>query len=204
MNLIPDPTCPAALPPVHVSRLQELAIDRVIAEVTQLCIPGWDWGAMVRGLVCALEMNKIELVAWMQVLRKALLGEKGDGHFRAVQFSAYLAKSLLSPENLDAAWKRELQVFKSDYDAWLQTHHHCSQLSMKQLHLQFLDLSLPSNPRFRPTLNTVVDTILHAESEPGPVERKSVPVHTVERLKIEAFLPTGLPRVAPIAASLLR
>lgn len=159
---------------------------------------------MVRGLVCALDMNKVELVAWMQVLRKALLGEREDGHFRAVQFSAYLAKSLLSPENLDAAWKGQIQPFKSDYEAWLLTHSHCSQLSMKQLHLQFIDISMPSNPRLRPTLNSVVDNIMHAEPAYAPEEHSAVVVPVVERLRVEAFPPAGLPRVAPIASDLLR
>lgn len=204
MNVIPVPACPATIPPVHVSRLQELVLDRVITEVRQLCVPGWDWGAMVRGLVCALDMNKVELVAWMQVLRKALLGEREDGHFRAVQFSAYLAKSLLSPENLDAAWKGQIQAFKSDYEAWLLTHSHCSQLSMKQLHLQFIDISMPSNPRLRPTLNSVVDNIMHAEPVYAPEEHSAVVVPVVERLRVEAFPPAGLPRVAPIASDLLR
>ena len=159
---------------------------------------------MVRGLACSLDMNKVELVAWMQVLRKALLGEREDGQFRAVQFSAYLAKSLLSPENLDAAWKSQPPAFKSDYDAWLLTHRHCSQLSMKQLHLQFLDFSMPTNP-FTPrlTLNSVVDNIIQAEPAPDTQEDRSIVIPTVQRLRTEAFPASAMPRLAPISPGLL-
>lgn len=159
---------------------------------------------MVRGLACALNMNKVELVAWMQVLRKALIGEREDGHFRAVQFSAYLAKSLLSPENLDAAWKSQPPAFKSDYDAWVLSHQHCSQLSMRQLHLQFLDFSLPSNPHPpRLTLNSVVDNIIQSEPAPDTQEDRSIVIPIVQRLRTEGFPAGAMPRLAPISPGLL-
>jgi hypothetical protein len=194
-NFLPSPT----------SRIPDFVLSRIAAEVTAICAPEWNWSTVVHTLACSLDMNKLELVAWMQVLRKALLGEKEEWHLRAVQFSAYLAKSVLNPTNPDAAWQTQSPAFLSDYKAWLLTHSHCTQISNRQLHLQFLRLSITPTVRIQPTYNLVVNSLVQEESKLQAVEEdKEKPVQAVERLRIEAFPVAETVGLAPILPSFLR
>ena len=189
MNRTPVATWPFAFTAIHESRLSDLVLDRIALEVGQLCTPIWNWRAVIQTLTCALDMNKVEAVAWMQVLRKALLGEREDSHLRTVQFTAYLAKSILNPDNLDAGWKQQPLAFQADYADWLAAHPHCASLSVRQVHLQFFNMSLPFDPRMHPTLNSVVDMIMDQEpkevKKPEPVAfipTKPLPVLAVSNL----------------------
>ncbi len=159
----------------------------------------------MHSLASSLDMNKLELVVWVQVLRKALLGEKEEGHLRAVQFSAYLAKSMLNSTNTDAAWQTQSPAFLSDYKAWLLTHSHCTQLSNRQLHLRFLRLSLIPTVHIQPTYNLVVNSLVQEESRLQAVEEgKEDSVQEVERLRVEAFPVAEGVGLAPVLPSLLR
>ena len=194
-NFLPSPT----------SRLPDFVLNRVVAEVTEICAPGWNWSAVVHTLACTLQMNKVELAVWMQVLRKALLGEREEWHLRTVQFSAYLSKSALNPTNTDAAWQAQSAIFLSNYKSWLLTHSHCTQVSNRQLHLQFLRLSLIPTAQVQPTYNLMVNSIVQEESQKKAVEEgHEEPVQTVERLRIEAFPVAETMGLAPMLPNFLR
>ena len=202
MNRNPSPS---SFLPSPTSRLPDFVLNRIVAEVTEMCTPGWNWSAVVNTLACTLDMNKLELVVWMQVLRKALLGEKEEWHLRAVQFSAYLAKSMLNSTNTDAAWQTSSPAFLSDYKAWLLTHSHCTQLSNRQLHLHFLRLSLIPTAHVQPTCNFVVNSLVQEESQLQAAEEgKEDSVQAVERLRVEAFPVAEAVGLAPVLPSLLR
>lgn len=182
-------------PTVPISRLQDYVLGRIVQQVREMCVAGWDWDAVVRTLACGLELNKLELVAWMQVLGKALLGEMPESHLSVVQFSAYLAKSLLNPAYAAAAWNGQSAAFKTDYQVWLSCHSHCTQLSSRQVHLQFLQLTLQPAQRVQPTCNRIVDSLLQ-ETDPEPEE---VRVDMREMDKVEALL---MPQISTSASVL--
>lgn len=174
-----------SLLPGPVSRLQDFVLDRIVQQVGEMCAPGWNWSVVVHTLACALSLNKLELAAWMQVLGKALLGEKQDSHLSAVQFSAYLAKSLLNPASVDAAWSRQSEAFEADYQVWLLSHGHCTQLSSRQLHIQFLQLYQRPARHLQPTLNHVVYSLVQ---ETGLMMQEDVSAERAEGLEVGAPL----------------
>lgn len=186
-------------------RSNDILNQKVAESLRELCGDGCDWGAIVSDLSATLQMNKLELVCWMQIVKKALLDEPVAKYLETITFSAYLAKSLLRPDQATQILRMQDPVFKAQFEFWLCTHQHCARVSMRQLHQNFLELSLPEKKEPKQTLNRVVDNIMQVDSEKTPDTRiheaRPAPLAPVliGKLKAEDFSYESEPSLVPAA-----
>ena len=151
-----------------VTHITEFFKNAIEEEVEHFCANPLGLKPYVQHLSSSLLMNELELAAWMYVLKKALYGEAQERQLRALQYSAYLSKSLMSRDMslFDAALNREDPQFLDSFRAWLKSHKRCSELTVRELHSQFKELwARGKQSGSRENLNTVVDGIVQAKTE---------------------------------------
>lgn len=156
----PDP-----LPSPKVTHMTEFFIQVVESEVGQLMPVSRGLQAYLLQLAGMLRLNELELVAWAYVLKRALYGEPLDTQTPLLQFSAYLAKSLLCRDlsGIDRELAKHCPTFKPSYEHWLASHQRCADVTIRDLHFQFKDMWTHNRTcTATVNLNSVVDCIVQA------------------------------------------
>lgn len=159
----PDP-----LPPPKVTHMTEFFIQGVESEVRRLMPVSLGLRAYLVQLAGTLHLNELELVAWAYVLKRVLYGEPLDSQTPLLQFSAYLAKTLMCRDlaGIDAELARNCPAFKASYEQWLASHRRCADLSIRDLHFQFKDMWTRGRTCSNTVnLNSVVDSLVQATTK---------------------------------------
>ena len=148
--------------------MTEFFIKAVEEEVEQLCTSSSALRRTVPALARLFQLNELELVAWNYIVKKALYGETQSMQLISLQFSAYLAKSLMC-ENMsffDQIARMKDPKFDENYAFWLTKHRRCKELDIRILHSQFKDMWSLGKVRNTPdNLNQVVDAIVNAKTQ---------------------------------------
>lgn len=178
------------------THVTEFFIKAVEGVVDQLCTNPQALRPYVHHLADSLRLNELELVAWTFVLKKALYGEGQDRQLRALQYSAYLAKSLMcrSMDCYDTALSREDPHFVASYALWLTSHKRCAEIGIRDLHSQFREMwSRGKTSGTRENLNSVVDSIVQAKTDLKKEELDIPPMQG----SYEGLLAPNFPNAAP-------
>lgn len=126
-------------------------------------------------LAMTLQMNGLEIVAWNQLLRRALYAEPRHLHTSSLLFSAYLAKSLLSrgiAADIDAQLAKQYPNFEEKYEMWLKKHQRCTDLVIPDLHFQFKHMWTLGTAGAQTTrLDSVVERLIYAPKPAYPLTR---------------------------------
>ena len=162
------------LPLPRLNRMMEIFIDAADIQLKQY-IPAITGSRMlILQLVAVMQMKELEIVAWTFVFRRALYGEPQSMMITGLQFSAYLAKSLLCNDmkEVEDAVQRRWLNFKPAYEFWLARHPRCTDINLHDLHQQFKSMwTLEHKPSVAVSLNTVVDDIVQVASAPTEEEK---------------------------------
>lgn len=116
-------------------------------------------------LVARLKLNELELVAWAYVLKRILYGEPLCSQTPLLHYSAYLAKTLMCRDmsDIDSEHAKHYPTFRESYEQWLASHQRFTQLTMRDMHMQFKDMWTSGRVCSNTVnLNTVVDGIVQA------------------------------------------
>lgn len=180
---------------VKVTHVTEFFMNAVEAVVEQLCANPQDLRPYIKRLAGSLRLNELELVAWMFVLKKALYGEMQDRQLKALQFSAYLSKSLMcrNADFCETALRKEDAHFQDSYPLWLASHSRCAEMNVRDLHAEYREMCIRGKKREAPeNLNRVVDFIVQAKTE-TKVDALELPLNN----SFEGLLTPNFPAALP-------
>lgn len=161
------------------THMTEFFLKGVELVVDQLCVKPQDLHPYVTHLAKSFLLNELELVAWIFILKRALYGESQERQLRTLQYSAYLAKTLMSRhmDVFERALNREEPQFQANYTQWLTSHPRCREINVRDLHMQYKDMWTRGKSRDTPeNLNQVVDSIVQAKTE-MKTDELELPLH---------------------------
>lgn len=159
---LPTPCFPPKL--THMSERFLLSVETEVARF--MPVSPWLRTYLLR-LAMLLQMSELELVSWTHLLKRALYGEPRQSHIAALQFSAYLSKSLMCRDikEIDALFATEYPSFREDYEQWLARHPRCLDLKLSDLHFQFKSMWTQGKADASTIrLNSVVDSIISGQA----------------------------------------